>query len=123
MSIRTILYSLGGLLLLVGAALPVFPSLMGYAPAIYSAGALLFGAVQVTTPLPVDHFAVRRLHRQQTLGALCLVVAGGMMFMSKYQVEPCAHDEWKLALAIGAVIELYTSFRLPAVIEKINREG
>lgn len=123
MSIRTILYTLGGLLLLVGAALPVFPALMGYAPAIYSAGALLFGAVQVTTPLPVDHFAVRRLHRQQTLGALCLVVAGGMMFMSKYQVEPCAHDEWKLALAIGAVIELYTSFRLPAVIEKINREG
>lgn len=123
MSIRTILYILGGLLLLVGAALPVFPALMGYAPAIYSAGALLFGAVQVTTPLPVDHFAVRRLHRQQTLGALCLVVAGGMMFMSKYQVEPCAHDEWKLALAIGAVIELYTSFRLPAVIEKINREG
>ena len=45
------------------------------------------------------------------------------MFMSKYQGEPCAHDEWKLALAIGAVIELYTSFRLPAVIEKINREG
>ena len=123
MSIRTILYTLGGLLLLVGAALPVFPTLMGYAPAIYSAGALLFGAVQVTTPLPVDHLAVRRLHRQQTLGALCLVVAGGMMFMSKYQVEPCAHDEWKLALAIGAVIELYTSFRLPAVIEKINREG
>ena len=123
MSIRTILYTLGGLILLVGAALPVFPALMGYAPAIYSAGALLFGAVQVTTPLPVDHFAVRRLHRQQTLGALCLVVAGGMMFMSKYQVEPCAHDEWKLALAIGAVIELYTSFRLPAVIEKINREG
>ena len=123
MSIRTILYSLGGLLLLVGAALPVFPALMGYAPTIYSAGALLFGAVQVTTPLPVDHFAVRRLHRQQTLGALCLVVAGGMMFMSKYQVEPSAHDEWKLALAIGAVIELYTSFRLPAVIEKINREG
>ena len=123
MSIRTILYILGGLLLLVGAALPVFPALMGYAPAIYSAGALLFGAVQVTTPLPVDHFAVRRLHRQQTLGALCLVVAGGMMFMSKYQVEPCAHDEWKLALTIGAVIELYTSFRLPAVIEKINREG
>ena len=123
MSIRTILYTLGGLLLLVGAALPVFPTLMGYAPAIYSAGALLFGAVQVTTPLPVDHFAVRRLHRQQTLGALCLVVAGGMMFMSKYQVEPCAHDEWKLALAIGAVIELYTSFRLPAVIDKINREG
>ena len=123
MSIRTILYSLGGLLLLVGAALPVFPTLMGYAPAIYSAGALLFGAVQVTTPLPVDHFAVRRLHRQQTLGALCLVVAGGMMFMRKYQVEPCAHDEWKLALAIGTVIELYTSFRLPAVIEKINREG
>lgn len=123
MSIRTTLYTLGGLLLLVGAALPVFPTLMGYAPAIYSAGALLFGAVQVTTPLPVDHFAVRRLHRQQTLGALCLVVAGGMMFMSKYQVEPCAHDEWKLALAIGAVIELYTSFRLPAVIEKINREG
>ena len=123
MSIRTILYTLGGLLLLVGAALPVFPALMGYAPAIYSAGALLFGAVQVTTPLPVDHFAVRRLHRQQTLGALCLVVAGGMMFMSKYQVKPCAHDEWKLALAIGAIIELYTSFRLPAVIEKINREG
>ena len=96
---------------------------MGYAPAIYTAGAFLFGAVQVTSPLPIDHFAVRRLHRQQTLGALCLVVAGGMMFMSKYQVEPCAHDEWKLALAIGAVIELYTSFRLPAVIEKINREG
>ena len=97
MSLRTILYSIGGLLLLVGAALPVFPTLMGYAPAIYTAGAFLFGAVQVTSPLPIDHFAVRRLYRQQKLGALCLLVAGGMMFMSKYQVKPCAHDEWKLA--------------------------
>ena len=96
---------------------------MGSAPAIYTAGAFLFGAVQVTSPLPIDHFAVRRLCRQQKFGALCLLVAGGMMFMSKYHVEPFAHDEWKLALAIGAIIELYTSFRLPAVIEKINREG
>jgi hypothetical protein len=36
-----------------------------------------------------------------------------MMFMKKYHISPCTGDEWKLALAIGAFIQLYASLRMP----------
>jgi len=110
---RTTLYYLGGILLIIGAALPIFPELISYAPITYSIGALLFAAIQISQPFSHTDIVVKRLRRQQILGSILLVAAGGMMFMQKYHISPCTGDEWMIALAIGAFIQLYTSMRMP----------
>ena len=113
MNIRAILYYIGGSLLVVGAAFPVFPGLEPYAPMVYTIGALLFAAVQISASKEQTDVVIKRLRRQQVLSCGILVVAGIMMFMKKYHISPCTGDEWKLALAIGAFMQLYTSLRMP----------
>ena len=54
---------------------------------------------------------VRRLRRQQILGAVLLVFAGVLMFVPK-------HNEWVLCLTVAAILELYTAFRIPSELEK-----
>ncbi len=113
MNIRAILYYIGGSLLVVGAAFPVFPGLEPYAPMVYTIGALLFAAVQISASKEQTDVVLKRLRRQQVLSCGILVVAGIMMFMKKYHISLCTGDEWKLALAIGAFMQLYTSLRMP----------
>jgi drug/metabolite transporter (DMT)-like permease len=54
---------------------------------------------------------VRRLRRQQILGAVLLVFAGVLMFVTR-------HNEWVLCLTVAAILELYTAFRIPSELEK-----
>ena len=58
----------------------------------------------------------------RSIGGLLLIAAGAMMFGSLYQKGPFLRDEWKIALAIGAIIEVYTSFRIPTILDKKNQE-
>lgn len=98
------LYIVGGVMTLIGAAVYI----TGWAPApyIYTIGASMFALAQINTPYTGANKNIKRLRRQQVFGALFLVVAGALMvFMER--------NEWVVALTIGAVIELYTAFRIP----------
>ena len=116
--LQNIIFQLGGILLLAGAVMPLYSALAVYAPYIYTIGALMFSTMQMMNRYEGANVIVRRLRRQQIIGACLLIVAGGMMFGSLYQTGPFKNDEWKIALAIGAFIEVYTSFRIPAILEK-----
>lgn len=115
---QTIVYNLGGLLLVVGAALPAFADFLFVAPYVYATGAVLFVAMQMLARYDGRDIIVRRLRRQQLLGGVLLLVAAGLMFMHVLGVGPFRADEWKIVLAIGAFMELYTAFRLPAALER-----
>lgn len=119
---QTFLYNAGGLLLLVGAALPLFPSVQVAAPYVFTLGAALFGSMQAAARYEGHDITVRRLRRQQMLGATALMAAGLLMFTSLYQIAPFRGSEWQLLLAIGAVLEVYTAFRLPAAMKKSEGE-
>ena len=54
---------------------------------------------------------IRRLRRQQILGAVLLVFAGVLMFVTR-------HNEWVLCLTVAAILQLYTAFRIPSELEK-----
>ena len=54
---------------------------------------------------------IRRLRRQQILGAVLLVFAGVLMLVTH-------NNEWILCLTIAAVLELYTAFRIPNELQK-----
>ena len=94
--LQSLAFTLGGLLLLVGALLPMVPSLSDFAPYVFCAGALLFGTLQLVQRYEGRNVTVRRLRRQQMLGA-CL-------------------------LMISACLLLVTAFRLPAELGKEEKD-
>lgn len=108
----TIVQVVGAVLLLAGAMLQI--TRWEVSPYIYTAGALMFAYVQVMNRYEGNNLIVRRLRRQQILGAMLLVIAGVLMFFTR-------HNEWILCLTVAAVLQLYTAYRIPAELEKENK--
>lgn len=100
---------IGAVLLLIGAMLQI--TRWELSPYIYTVGSLLFAYAQVMGGYEGKNLIVRRLRRQQILGATLLVFAGVLMFVTR-------NNEWILCLSIAAVLELYTAFRIPSELEK-----
>ena len=107
--IYQIVQGVGAVLLLVGAMLQI--TRWELSPILYTIGAVMFAYVQVMTRYEGKNLIVRRLRRQQVLGAVLLVFAGVLMFVTK-------HNEWVLCLTVAAILELYTAFRIPSELEK-----
>lgn len=107
--IYQIVQGVGAVLLLVGAMLQI--TRWELSPILYTIGAMMFAYVQVMSRYEGKNLIVRRLRRQQILGAVLLVFAGVLMFVTK-------HNEWVLCLTVAAVLELYTAFRIPSELEK-----
>lgn len=95
---------IGAVLLLAGAAIQI--TRVEWAPYLYLVGAILFSYVQVMTGYEGGNIIIKRLRRQQIIGAVLLVVAGVMMIVWH-------NNEWVLCLTVAAVLELYTAFRIP----------
>ena len=99
----------GAVLLLVGAMLQI--TRWEISPYIYTLGAVMFSYVQVMSRYEGKNLIIQRLRRQQIVGAVLLVFAGVLMFVTR-------HNEWILCLSAAAVIQLYTAFRIPSEMEK-----
>ena len=101
---------IGALLVLAGAMLQI--TRWELSPYIYTVGAVLFAYVQVMMGrYDGKNLIIRRLRRQQIIGAILLVFAGVLMFTSK-------RNEWIVCLTIAAVLQLYTAYRIPSELEK-----
>ena len=101
---------IGALLVLVGAIFQI--TRWELSPYIYTVGAVLFAYVQVMMGrYDGKNLIIRRLRRQQIIGAILLVFAGVLMFTSK-------RNEWIVCLTIAAVLQLYTAYRIPSELEK-----
>ncbi|MBE6291399.1 MAG: hypothetical protein E7091_03145 [Bacteroidales bacterium] len=100
---------IGGVLLVAGAALYI--TKWAWAPYIYLLGSFLFGAMQMLDRYNGKNFLLRRLRRQQVLGAIMLMLTGVAMFV-------CKHNEWILCMLVGCLLELYTAFRIPQEYKK-----
>ena len=119
-SLQLLIYRLGGVLIIIGAVLNPLES--AAAPYIYSAGALMFASMQMLASYEGDSVVIRRLRRQQVLGALLLVVSGAMMFGHQYHMTYMRHNEWMVVMLIAAVFELYAAFRIPYELEKEEKK-
>lgn len=100
---------IGAVLILAGAIIQITQAV--WAPYVYLAGAVLFAYVQVMSGYHGQNLIIKRLRRQQILGACLLVLTGIMMILWH-------RNEWVLCLTIAAVLELYTAFRIPQEEEK-----
>lgn len=120
-SIQTWVLRLGGILVLVGAMLN--PIKLAASPYIYSIGALMFASMQMFASYDGTNVVIRRLRRQQIIGSLLLLLSGAAMFGNIYHIQYVQHNEWMIMMLIAAILELYTSFRIPAELEKEKKKA
>ena len=116
------IFVLGGILLIVGALAPLFTWLREYAPYIYTCGALMFSTMQLVQRYEGQDIVIRRLRRQQMLGAILIPVSVIVLLISDMRCARLSGGEWKLVLLIAVVLELYTAFRLPQELEREQRK-
>ena len=104
MKIIKILYILGAVALLFGAVARMF--LPEYYAYIYMVGAVVFAVSQFLLRPRNCTLVLRRLVMQQQLAGLLFIAAGVLMFTH-------THNEWMMLLTCGALVELYTAYRIP----------
>lgn len=103
-------------LFVVGAVMVLFGSVVyitgwEFSPYIYTVGATMVALAQVNSPSRSAKTTVKRLRRQQIFGALLLVLTGAFMLFTH-------GNEWIVCLTVAAILELYTSIRIPQEEEK-----
>lgn len=103
------LFVVGAVMVLCGSA--VYITGWEFAPYIYTVGATMVALAQVNSPSRSTKTTVKRLRRQQIFGALLLVLAGAFMLFTH-------GNEWIVCLTVAAILELYTSIRIPQEEEK-----
>lgn len=117
-----LIYDAGAIIMVV--SLILLPTgLRNSIPYIYGVGAAMFFAMQLKSQDRGGNIVLRRLKRQQALGALVLLLASVAMWMEINQQWPLRHNEWIVAVAVGAWMELYTAFRIPKELEKEKKDN
>ncbi len=100
----------GGVLVIIAVCMQLLR--LEWSSYLFLLGAVMFAYVQIVhSGYDGSNFIIKRLRRQQILGAVLLIATGFLMIFMK-------HNEWVLCLTISAVIELYTSFRIPSELNK-----
>ncbi|MBP5347123.1 MAG: hypothetical protein J6Y51_00065 [Bacteroidaceae bacterium] len=122
--------TVGGVLLLFGAA--VYITGWEYAPYLYVAGSLMFACGQFADRYQGNDPIVKRLRFQQLLGAVFLLLTALLMFadpihtrllsdttmggsIRSFLLALTRRNNWIVTLSIGAVFELYSSFRMDSI--------
>ena len=103
---------IGSILLFVGLVLQFVK--FEFAPYIYLVGAVAVAWMQVKYGYDGNNFVIRRLRKQQLIGAALLIMTGVLMIVWH-------RNDWVLCLTISAVLQLYTAFRIPQEEEKEKR--
>lgn len=116
-TIQTLVFQTGGLLLVAGAALPLF-GMAGAGSVVLTVGALLFGSMQLLMSYEGSDLVVRRLRRQQIIGALLLILSGLLALSHTFGLLRLGSGAWKLCFAVAALLEGYTAFRLPNALRR-----
>lgn len=114
--LQNLCFRCGAVLMLIGAAIFIMYPMVGMY--VFGIGTLMFTLMQVQAEYLGRNITIMRLRRQQLLACCCFVLTLILMSMQLLQWGPCRRQEWVIALTIGCVLELYTSFRIPQELKK-----
>ncbi len=109
-------FIVGAVLMIIGLVMFMMYPVLGMCA--FGIGTLMFTLMQVQAEYLGRSLTLIRLRRQQLLACCCFVFSLVMMSMQVHGWGPFRRQEWLVALAIGCVLELYTSFRIPQELKK-----
>lgn len=115
---QSIVYALGGMIMVIGAGLCVL--LVSWAPYIYSIGAIAFTSMQMLQRYDGPSVTLRRLRRILLLSDFLLLLTAVLMFASKsnfFGVSQIVYvqyiyNKWIATLMLAAIIQLYAIHRI-----------
>ena len=121
---ETILFLLGGLLMVVGAGASMF--LQSWASYVFAPGALLFVAMQLRQRYEGSNFTIRRLRHTMIISDVLFLVAALLMFANQsnflgldyLSYIKYVHNNWIVVLLVAAILQLYSSHRIANELEK-----
>lgn len=127
--IENIIFVIGAVMMVIGSACIMFMPLV--APYIYCIGAVCFAAMQISQRYEGKNITIRRLRRIMIMSDVLLLLTGVMMFAEhSYDFLGLdlltwlryVHNNWIITLLIAAVMQLYTTFRIGAELEKETKK-
>ena len=135
--LQTILFALGGLLMVIGVGCVVFGvstiSVQRLGAVLFALGAFSFGIIQMTQVYLGSNLTIHRLRRIMILADLCFILAALLLLEHTFQVLfplfastidgyntyiHYVHNNWVVALLIAALLEMYTMHRISSELKK-----
>ena len=113
---QNMLFRAGAILMLAGAAAHLFVPIVSLW--LFAVGAGAYAAMRLRTEYMGRSVILVRLRRQQLLASACFVLAAVLMSMQDMNYGFAMRNEWVVSLAVGCVLELYTSWRIPQELAK-----
>ena len=131
--VQSIVFLLGGLLMVIGSGMFVF-GLHRPACWIYMVGAICFTAMQLLQRYDGTDFVIRRLRRTVIFADICFLLAGLLMIENTYNFllpffmnnmqnglnnyVVFVMNKWVVVLLVAAIIEVYTTHRISHELDK-----
>ncbi len=127
--LQSVLFAIGGMLMVVGAGCYAFMYMQKVACWVYLLGAVLFAIMQVSQVYEGDNFTVKRLKRIMSLADFLFILSGMLMVDSAFQLLRDAfldytsylslvYNKWVLLLLVAAFLEMYTMHRISSELKK-----
>lgn len=104
--IAATLLSLGMIILLAMAVLPLVEINEPWLRYVYACGAALTLIARMMDRYNGKNIGIRRLYRIQSVSALCYCISAALLFFAE------SEQDWLAFLTSGAVLQIYTSFRI-----------
>lgn len=138
-NIQSIVFILGGILMVAGVGLFVFGVVPKVASIIFLAGTIMFAAMQIMQGYEGTSVTIRRLRKIMVIADIAFVVAGLLMFENGWHVlysnmvygsdgipniemhldyMKYVNNNWVVALLIAAILEFYSINRISSELKK-----
>lgn len=134
--LESLLFLLGGIMMVTGAGLYVFFFQRGIVSWVMLVGAVLFAAMQIRQKYLGQSLTIRRLRKIIIAANVFFVVAGLIMVESEHGIlQPyfvkdissqltyirVFQNNWVVAMLIGAVLEVYSTHRIDHELKKEDK--
>lgn len=127
--IQTIVFLVGGILMVIGAGSYVFMFQRAVMSVVFFVGALCFALMQLEQRYDGQNVVIIRLRRIQLIADVLFILSGILMIDSHYMLlKPLfssytdyiqyVYNKWIMTLLIAAILEIYTVHRLSSELEK-----
>jgi drug/metabolite transporter (DMT)-like permease len=130
---QSVLFLVGGILMVVGMGFYVFMLWRDIAGAVFLLGAVLFSVMQCIQTYNGTSITLRRLKNIMTMADLLFVLSGVLMidtatqflrpmFRNQINYIEYVYNKWLPLLMIAVVLEVYTTHRISSEIKKQKKQ-
>ena len=132
-NIESILFMLGGMLMVTGIGCYVFMLAPSITCWIALTGSILFSTLHIMQAYEGSQLAIKRLKRILNIADLLFVIAGILIVDSTYNfLRPAfenqesyityVYNKWVLLLLIAAILEVYATHRIDHLLKKQGKD-